>query len=156
MYILKPIDTDQVISFIARELTIRTAIACFRDDQTNEEVCLRIPGLLWNTNVDNWEEANYDWESETGISDPTETNDFDVMQFNMEYHAGFLKEGHFYDLKIYNEDNPIEVYFKDRIFITAQPINQSLEQHYQINKGDYKEIKTDNDDFKKRNDYIVL
>lgn len=156
MYILKPIDTIQSFSFIARERIIRTAIACFRDDQTNEEVCIRLPGLLWNTNVDNWEEANYEWESIVGVADPTATNDFDVITFEMDEHPSFLKEGHFYDFKVYNEDDPRDVFFKDRIFITEQVIDQLESKYYKIAKGDYKQIETNDTDFNKRNDYIVL
>lgn len=156
MYILKPIDTEQRISFLGREGIIGTAIACFRDDQTNEKVCVRLPGLLWNTNDDNWEEADYDWESNIGVEEPTETNDFETLIMEFEYYPSFLKEGHFYDLEIYNADNPKDVYFKDRVFVTAQTVEQLQGNYYEINKGEYKNVQTENEDFKKRNDYIVL
>ena len=155
MYILRPIDTTQQISFLTRDTIVYTAEACFRDDQTNEEVCLRLPSLVWGTNDDNWEEADYDWESIVGVSTPTETNDFNVLTIEFEYNPSFLKEGHFYDLEVKNVDDG-EVYFKDRIFVTAQEIDQSENKYYKISKNDYVEPTTDNEDYNNRNDYIVL
>lgn len=155
MYILKPISTEQRISFLSRNDVVLTAEICFRDDSTNEVECVRLPGLVWNTNDDNWEEADYYWNSNIGIETPTEQNDYNVAILEFTDNTDFLVEGHFYDIEIKNIDSK-EVYFKDRVFVTAQVVNQTENKYYKIAKGDYKTPPETDSDFEKRNDYIIL
>ena len=155
MYILKPISTDQTISFLSRNDAIFTAEICFRDDSTNEVECRRLPSLVCNTNDDNWEEADYDWDTNIGLETPTEQNDYNVIIFEFEDNPDFLVEGHFYDIEVRNFDSK-EVYFKDRVFVTAQVVDQTENKYYKIAKGDYKTPPETDSDFKKRNDYIIL
>ena len=61
-----------------------------------------------------------------------------------------LVEGHFYDLTLYTDNTKTSVIYKDRIFCTAQGINQTTNNHYKINKGQYTAY-NGND-----NDYIVI
>lgn len=155
MYILKPITSLQDISFLSRNDAVVTAEVCFRDDSTNETICRRLPSLVWNFNEDNWEEADYQWQDDVGVDAPIETNDFNVMRFEFSDYPDFLTEGHFYDIEVKNYDSQ-EVYFKDRVFVTAQTIDQTENKYYEISKGDYKTPPETDDDFKKRNDYIIL
>lgn len=54
-----------------------------------------------------------------------------------------LKEGRFYDLKVYLDDDSI--IYRDKIFCTIQSTNQSEGDKYTINKDVYKEKKGNND-----------
>ena len=78
-----------------------------------------------------------------------------------------LKEGRFYDLKIFygsfekrvELDNGIleglqclgvdydanDIIYRDKIFCTSQNTNQIKNEHYTVNKDDYKSLKSDND-----------
>lgn len=155
MYILKPITDIQEISFLSRNIAVPTCEICFRDDSTNEVICKRLPNIVWNFNDDNWEEADYDWEDDIGITSPTVNDDFNDIKFTMEDHPNFLVEGHFYDIEVKQIDSK-EIYFKDRVFVTAQTIDQTDNKYYEIAKGDYKTPPETDSNFKKRNDYIVL
>jgi len=60
-----------------------------------------------------------------------------------------LKEGHFYDLKVYDARNEItdsNIIYRDKIFCTDQSTNQSNNEYYTVNKDVYKE-KGGNNDF---------
>ena len=60
-----------------------------------------------------------------------------------------LKEGHFYDLKVYDAQGEIvdsNIIYRDKIFCTAQSTNQSNNEHYTVNKDVYKS-KSGNNDF---------
>jgi len=60
-----------------------------------------------------------------------------------------LKEGHFYDLKIYNGQGAVtesDIIYRDKIFCTVQSTNQLNNEHYTVNKGAYKS-KSGNNDF---------
>ena len=60
-----------------------------------------------------------------------------------------LKEGRFYDLKIYNGQGVIfesDIIYRDKIFCTSQSTNQSNNEHYTVNKDVYKS-KDGNNDF---------
>lgn len=60
-----------------------------------------------------------------------------------------LKEGRFYDLKIYNGQGVVsesDIIYRDKIFCTIQSTNQSNNEHYKVNKGAYKS-KNGNNDF---------
>ena len=60
-----------------------------------------------------------------------------------------LKEGHFYDLKIYNtqgvELNDLNIIYRDKVFSTDQSINQVSGNSYTINKDGYKSQGGNND-----------
>ena len=60
-----------------------------------------------------------------------------------------LKEGRFYDLKIYNGQGAVsesDIIYRDKIFCTDQSTNQSNNEHYTVNKDVYKS-KSGNNDF---------
>jgi len=60
-----------------------------------------------------------------------------------------LKEGRFYDLKIYNGQGVVsesDIIYRDKIFCTDQSTNQSNNEHYTVNKDVYKS-KSGNNDF---------
>lgn len=60
-----------------------------------------------------------------------------------------LKEGRFYDLKVYNGQGDVtdaDIIYRDKIFCTAQSTNQSANQQYSVNKDSYVE-KSGNNDF---------
>lgn len=152
--LLKPILTTQSILFLSRN-TIVDCKACFRDDQTNEIVCFDLASLIWNVNNDQWQLADYTWNSDNGIYQPTEQNDYNEIKFEFSEHPDFLVESHFYDLEITNKITN-EVYYKDRVFVTAQTIEQTENKYYKISKGDYVTPPEVDADFVSRNDYIVL
>ena len=58
-----------------------------------------------------------------------------------------LKEGRFYDLKVYNGAiSEEDIIYRDKIFCTSQSTNQSNNEHYSVNKDVYVE-KSGNNDF---------
>ena len=60
-----------------------------------------------------------------------------------------LKEGRFYDLKVYNGQGSVteaDIIYRDKIFCTDQSTNQSNNEHYSVNKDVYVE-KSGNNDF---------
>lgn len=58
-----------------------------------------------------------------------------------------LKEGRFYDLKVYNGAVAAEnIIYRDKIFCTSQSTNQSNNEHYSVNKDVYVS-KSGNNDF---------
>jgi len=59
-----------------------------------------------------------------------------------------LKEGRFYDLKIFNGQGivtDLDIIYRDKIFCTEQTINQTANERYTINKDEYKEQSGNND-----------
>ena len=138
MKVLKPTTDEQTFYFIPRKYDITDTIN-FRDDQTNE-VIIYTPTMV----------KENDFIKVTGVFD--------------------LREGHFYDLTIgsnydiWNENDDFwdlsndtwdeekrVVYFAiDKVFCTAQVIDQNGQREYNINEGQFK---TDNGF---SNDYIVL
>ena len=68
----------------------------------------------------------------------------------LELNAVFdLKEGRFFDLKVYNGQGSIteqDIIYRDKIFCTNQSTNQSNNEHYSVNKNEYVE-KSGNNDF---------
>ena len=56
-----------------------------------------------------------------------------------------LKEGHFYDMTLKKVDGTI--IYKDKIFCTDQPIDQTQDQEYTINSGEYISDTTYDNDF---------
>lgn len=138
MKVLKPTTDEQTFYFIPKNYNTGDAIN-FRDDQTNE-VTIYNPTMV----------KENDFIKVTGV-------------FN-------LLEGHFYDLTlgsnydVWNENNdfwnlspdiwdlPKRVDYQsiDKIFCTAQEINQNAHLEYSINKNEFKTQNTYS------NDYIVL
>jgi len=138
MKVLKPTTDEQTFYFIPRSYDIDDTIN-FRDDQTNE-VAIYTPTMV----------KENDFIKVTGV-------------FN-------LIEGHFYDLAlgsnydVWNENDDIwnlspdtwdlpkrvDYFSIDKVFCTAQEINQNKHLEYSINKGEFKTQDTHS------NDYIVL
>ena len=56
-----------------------------------------------------------------------------------------LKEGRFYDLKVIQTSSQ-KIIYRDKIFCTTQSTNQSNNEHYTVNKNQYKS-KSGNNDF---------
>ena len=60
-----------------------------------------------------------------------------------------LKDGRFYDLKIYNGQGAVtelDIIYRDKIFCTTQPTDQLQNEYYTVNKNEYK-AKGGNNDF---------
>ena len=69
------------------------------------------------------------------------------MSFTVAY--GTLTEGNFYTLKVIIAPNGATIY-KDKVFCTDQTINQTNNDYYSVNSGEY----TTENSFD--NDYIIL
>ena len=55
-----------------------------------------------------------------------------------------LIEGRFYDLKVYNGQ---DIIYRDKIFCTSQSTDQSNNEHYSVNKNEYVQEDSGNNDF---------
>ena len=147
---LLPTSSIQNVKIIPREYSTSVTMV-LRDDSTNDEVSFVLPTAVINKNY-------------------------------LELSAIFnLKEGRFYDLKVYQikgsyeefkkrvislsgtfENNTclltflesedlinttdLDIIYRDKIFCTSQSINQSNNEHYTVNKDQYKS-KSGNNDF---------
>lgn len=138
MKVLKPTTDEQTFYFIPQSYEISEFLT-FRDDQTNETV----------------------------IYTPTMVQENDFIKVTGVFN---LVEGHFYDVQIVKDfdvwntnldlwqlspdnwdDGKRSVNFVvDKVFCTDQNIDQTQNQNYSINKGEYKTQNTFD------NDYIVL
>lgn len=76
---------------------------------------------------------------------PTAITDGNYMSFDAVF--GTLTEGDFYILEVKDGSSVI---YKDKVFCTDQSINQNKNSYYSINKNEY--IEEDSFD----NDYIIL
>ena len=76
---------------------------------------------------------------------PTASTDKNYMSFDAVF--GTLTEGDFYILEV---KNGTAVIYKDKVFCTDQTINQTTNDYYSINKDEY--VQEDSFD----NDYIIL
>ena len=76
---------------------------------------------------------------------PTATRDRDYMTFTASF--GTLTESEFYTLEV---KNGTAIIYKDKVFCTNQTINQSNNDYYSVNDGEY--VQEDSFD----NDYIIL
>ena len=76
---------------------------------------------------------------------PTATTDKNYMSFDAVF--GALTENDFYILEVKNGS---DVIYKDKVFCTDQTINQTNNDYYSINKDEY--VQEDSFD----NDYIIL
>ena len=138
MIVLKPTTDEQTFYFIPKYYTISDKLF-LRDDQTNEVIqytptMVQENDFIKVTGVFNLLEGHF--------YDTSLLNNFDIWNENLDL----------YQLAEYtwNEDKRKEDVAFDKIFCTAQQINQNLHQEYTMNKGAYK---TD-DSFD--NDYIIL
>ena len=138
MKVLKPTTDEQTFYFIPKYYEISDKLF-FRDDQTNEVVeytptMVKHNDFIKVTGVFNLREGHF--------YDMSLINDFDVWNENLDL---------FNDARYnWNDEKRTENLVVDKVFCTAQPIDQNLYQEYTINKGVYK---TD-DSFD--NDYIIL
>ena len=114
---LTPTSDVQTINIIPRVYS-RDVTVKLRDDSTNNTVTFSLVGIRFKNYIQI-------------------TTVFD------------LKEGHFYDLKVYDAKREIvdsNIIYRDKIFCTAQSTNQSNNEHYTVNKDEYKS-KSGNNDF---------
>ena len=128
MIILKPIATQQIIKFIKRP---------FGANPSNANVDFNLVDEITG------EKMTY-----SGLGQGTNTGDFTKISLDI---AG-LKEGRFYSLTIMDQKSNGDKYtvYKDRVFVTAQEIDQVEDKTYDINKDVYQEQETSD------NDYIVI
>lgn len=120
---LLPTTDPQTISILPRFYT-DSVVLLIRDDSTNEKIYLESPTALTNKNY-------------LEITD-----------------VFTLSEGVFYDLFVYKVElgyvladlTESDIIYKDRIFCTAQSIDQSTNNRYSVNKDEYKQ-KSGNNDF---------
>ena len=121
MIILRPDNSTQTFNVIPREY-LGSFTMEVRDDSTNDII-------------------NYSVTTASTIRNYLSfTNVFSPL----------LVEGHFYDLTIYTDASKVSVIYRDRIFCTDQDINQTTNNHYKINEGQYTTYDGNN------NDYIVI
>jgi hypothetical protein len=138
MKVLKPTTDEQTFYFIPKYYEI-SAKLFFRDDQTNEVVeynptMIKVNDFIKVTGVFNLREGHF--------YDMSLVNNFDIWNENLDLYSQARYN--------WNDEKRTENLVVDKIFCTAQPIDQNLYQEYTINKGVYK---TD-DSFD--NDYIIL
>ena len=113
---LVPSTSNQTIEIIPRVESLIVTIK-LRDDSTNTTVTI-LPTAVKNKNYIEL------------------TNIYDI------------KEGRFYDLKVYNGQGVVtelDIIYRDKIFCTAQSIDQSVNDSYKINKDTYTAQSTNND-----------
>lgn len=168
---LLPISTTQTIKIIPREYGVNIAMS-LRDDSTNEMYFLYPTNVVKNGNYleitdyfgfrkgkfFNFEKFEKRVLQNGGVLESINcllTDDFK------------LTEGRYYDLKIYYsqfekrvaEDGGImegleclgiqynanDLIYRDKIFCTSQDTNQINNEHYTVNKDEYKEQSSNND-----------
>ena len=59
-----------------------------------------------------------------------------------------LKEGRFYDLKVYNGQGVVtdlDIIYRDKVFCTAQSTDQEANEYYTVNKNTYTSQSGNND-----------
>jgi len=114
---LLPTTNAQTIKIIPRVYSTSVTIK-LRDDSSNDETII-LPSAIINKNYVEL------------------TNVFTLV------------EGRFYDLKVYNGQGSVteaDIIYRDKIFCTVQSTNQSNNEHYTVNKDQYKS-KSGNNDF---------
>ena len=80
----------------------------------------------------------------SSISPSTSVNHLQISQA----FSPVLEEGHFYDMVLKNSSN--EIIYQDKIFCTAQGVDQTQNQEYTVNSGEY------TTDTSYDNDFIIL
>ena len=114
---LLPVDTAQIIYIIPRIYATSVTVT-LRDDSSNAINTILLTGV-----------KNSNYIKLTSVFS--------------------LVEGRFYDLKVYNGQGSVaesDIIYRDKIFCTAQTINQLNNEEYSINKNTYIE-KSGNNDF---------
>ena len=119
---LIPSVSEQTIQILPREYTT-SIVLLLRDDSTNNETYLELPTTIVN--------GNY----------------LDITE------VFTLSEGRFYDLSVYKVElgyvladlTELDVIYKDKIFCTAQSVDQNTNTFYTPNKSEYIEQSANND-----------
>jgi hypothetical protein len=119
---LIPSVAEQTIQILPREYTT-SIVLLLRDDSTNNETYLELPTTIVN--------GNY----------------LDITE------VFTLSEGRFYDLSVYKVElgyvladlTELDVIYKDKIFCTAQSVDQNTNTFYTPNKSEYIEQSANND-----------
>jgi DNA/RNA endonuclease G (NUC1) len=68
----------------------------------------------------------------------------DDLSFNVTF-SPVLKEGFYYDMTLKNSSS--KIIYKDKIFCTDQTINQTNNNYYTVNSGEYTTQNTYDDDY---------
>ena len=108
MIILTTSANAQSLSVIPRSY-LGTFTMAIRDDSTNVTVDYQITSAITS--------GNY-------------------LNFNTIF-APVLVENHFYDIELYTDSNKTDSIYKDRIFCTDQNIDQSNNDYYNLNDGQF-------------------
>ena len=119
---LIPSVAEQTIQILPREYTT-SIVLLLRDDSTNNETYLELPTTIVN--------GNY----------------LDITE------VFTLSEGRFYDLSVYKVElgyvladlTELDIIYKDKIFCTAQSVDQNTNTFYTPNKSEYIEQSANND-----------
>ena len=118
---LIPSVSEQTIQILPREYTT-SIVLLLRDDSTNNETYLELPTTIVN--------GNY----------------LDITE------VFTLSEGRFYDLSVYKVElgyvladlTELDIIYKDKIFCTAQSVDQNTNTFYTPNKSEYIEQSANN------------
>lgn len=129
---------EQTIRIIPRVYPDEITLT-LRDDSTNDEVSYTIESLQWEYINDDWNLADYTWETTKGMYIE---NGYLYITNNYA-----LVENRFYDLEIVSAG---EVIYKDKVFCTDQTIDQETNNYYSVNDGVY--VTQNSYD----NDYIII
>lgn len=119
---LIPSVSNQTIQILPREYTT-SIVLLLRDDSTNEKTYIELPTSVVN--------GNY----------------LDITTIFT------LVEGRFYDLSVYKVElgyvlanlTELDIIYKDKVFCTAQSVNQNTNTFYSPNVGEYTEQSANND-----------
>lgn len=119
---LIPSVSNQTIQILPREYTT-SIVLLLRDDSTNEKTYIELPTSIVN--------GNY----------------LDITTIFT------LVEGRFYDLSVYKVElgyvlanlTELDIIYKDKVFCTAQSVNQNTNTFYSPNVGEYTEQSANND-----------
>lgn len=129
---------EQTIRIIPRVYPDEISLT-LRDDSTNEEVSYTIESLQWEYINDDWNLADYTWETTKGMYIE---NGYLYITNNYA-----LVENRYYDLEIVSAG---EVIYKDKVFCTNQDTDQNTNNYYSVNDGVY--VTQNSYD----NDYIII
>lgn len=119
---LIPSVSNQTIQILPREYTT-SIVLLLRDDSTNEKTYIELPTSVVN--------GNY----------------LDITTIFT------LVEGRFYDLSVYKVElgyvlanlTELDIIYKDKVFCTAQSLDQNTNTFYSPNVGEYTEQSANND-----------
>ena len=141
MIILTTSTGDQTFQVIPR-IYPDDIVLTLRDDSTNTEVSYTLENQEWQDYNENWNVAEFYWnDADTSFY---EDGGYLYITVNLA-----LTEGRFYDLTI-KDNSDSSVIYKDKIFCTDQTIDQDTNNYYSVNKNEYVEEETYD------NDYIII